>query len=283
MRIGDDIKIIRELLNITQMELASMLNVPFELINRWENNEVLPEENNIDRIYSFAFKKKIYLNTLYEHMFKDEYSFEDYVVLFHGAKNMIEGKIDLLHSKKSNDFGNGFYLGETFAQASLYITYSRSNKIYSFLLKKKDLKILKFGVSQDWMFAIAYYRGWFDKYVEHPMIKSIINKVEEADIIIAPIADNRMFDLIDEFVSGMITDYQCKHALSVTDLGYQYIIKTEKALANLKPLEEMFLCSEERKSYINRRLNSNKLNQDKVKIARMEYKGKGHYIEEILK
>ena len=133
------------------------------------------------------------------------------------------------------------------------------------------------------MFAIAYYRGWIDEYQDHPIIKSIKDKVENADIIIAPIADNKMFDLIDEFVSGMTTDLQCVKALSATNLGFQYIAKSEKAINQLKILSEMFLCEEEKKGYVNKRLDANKVGLDKVQIARIEYKNKGKYIKELLK
>ena len=92
-----------------------------------------------------------------------------------------------------------------------------------------------------------------------------------------------MFDLIDEFVSGMTTDQQCKHALSATNLGFQYVIKSQNALNQLEFLDEMFLCEKERNDYLSKRLEYNKIGLDKVKVARIEYKNKGKYIGEILK
>ena len=86
MNIGDVIKIIRELLNLTQQELALKLGVQYELINRWENNKVVPENRNINMIYSFAFDNKIYINNIYEQFYKEENTDENNVVLFYGAK-----------------------------------------------------------------------------------------------------------------------------------------------------------------------------------------------------
>ena len=283
MNIGDVIKILRELLNLTQQELALKLCVQYELINRWENNKVVPENRNINMIYSFAFDNKIYINNIYEQFYKEENTDENNVVLFHGAKEKISTKIDLNHSKKQNDFGIGFYLGESFYQAATYISYSKSNTIYSYVLNTCNLKIIKFDVDLRWMLAIAYYRGWIDDFKEHEIIKEIISEVESSDVVIAPIADNKMFDLIDEFVSGMTTDEQCKQALSATNLGFQYVIKTNKGLDQLNFLDEMFLCEKERNNYLSKRLESNKIGLDKVKIARIEYKNKGKYIGEILK
>ena len=283
MKIDKDVKIIRELLDISQQELAEDIGTSYEVINRWENANVIPEDNNINSLYSYAYKKKIYLNIIHEQMLKDTYNDQNNIVLFHGSKRGINEEIDLNHSKIINDFGKGFYLGETFEQAATYIAYSKSHYIYSFLLNIENLKIIKFNVEEEWMFAIAYYRGWIDEYQDHPIIKSIKDKVENADIIIAPIADNKMFDLIDEFVSGMTTDLQCVKALSATNLGFQYVAKSEKAINQLKILSEMFLCEEEKKGYVNKRLDANKVGLDKVQIARIEYKNKGKYIKELLK
>ena len=283
MRISDDVKIIREILNLSQEELAEKINIPYEVINNWERKGIVPEDKSIDILYSFAFEAKLYINNIHEQMLIDEYSHDDNIVLFHGSKNKIIDKLDLKHSKNNNDFGVGFYLGESFKQAATYISNDKSHYIYCYSLNTKDLNILKFDVSEEWMFAIAYYRGWIDEYKDNKMIKDIINKVEEADVIIAPIADNNMFNLIGEFVSGMITNMQCKHALSATNLGYQYVIKNEKILARLNLLDELFLCNEEKKYYIDVRREANDIGFNKVKVVRIEYKNKGKYIEEILK
>ena len=68
------------------------------------------------------------------------------------------------------------------------------------------------------------------------------------DVIIAPIADNRMFDIINEFVENEITDEQCRHALAATNLGYQYVLKTVKAVDSISYLQEMYVCNKEKES-----------------------------------
>lgn len=127
------------------------------------------------------------------------------------------------------------------------------------------------------------FRGWIDNYKDYNKIKNIIEKIESFDIIVAPIADNKMFNLIDEFVSGTIIEEQCKHALSATNLGSQYEIKSEKALSKLKSIGELFLCDEEKKDYSIKRFELNKIGLERVKVCRIKYKNKGKYIEEILK
>ena len=103
------------------------------------------------------------------------------------------------------------------------------------------------------------------------------------DIIIAPIADNRMFDIISEFVRGEITDLQCEHALAATNLGFQYVLKSENALKNISLIKPLYVCSREKEKLVNLRLEMSDLSQDKVRVARIEYRGKGQYIDELLK
>lgn len=46
-----------------------------------------------------------------------------------------------------------------------------------------------------------------------PRARELLVRLESADYVIAPIAGNRMFQIIDEFAAGEITDAQCEHAL----------------------------------------------------------------------
>lgn len=282
MNISKDIKIIRELLNITQEELAKDLNVSFETISRWERGENDSNIKNINNVYSYAFSKHIFLNSIYEELIKEEYQTDNTKVLFHGCKGGdLVLPIDLANSKSHNDLGTGFYLGATYKQASAYIANSIKGNVYIFTLKTEKLKTYKFNVNREWMIAISYYRGWMDSFSNHPIIKKITEKVENNDVLIAPIADNRMFDIISEYVRGEITDLQCEHALAATNLGYQYVLKTDKALANTSLIQSVFVSDAEKKSIISESLNSSNISHDKVKVAKITYRGKGQYFDEV--
>ena len=120
-------------------------------------------------------------------------------------------------------------------------------------------------------------------YENHPIIKKLIEKSCDCDYIIAPIADNRMFQIINSFIMGEITDEQCKHCLAATNLGYQYVFKSDKAIKSLKMLERCYISEKEKEYYKKMRNSDAKLGDDKVKLARIKYRGKGRYIDEILK
>lgn len=107
--------------------------------------------------------------------------------------------------------------------------------------------------------------------------------MEGIDYIVAPIADNRMFEIIDSFIDGEITDVQCQHCLSATNLGNQYVFITQKAIDQITLLEKCYLSEQEKEFYLTSRLESFKMNLDKVKLVRKQYRNQGEYIEDILK
>ncbi len=133
------------------------------------------------------------------------------------------------------------------------------------------------------MLTIAYYRGRLDEYRNTKLVKKLTRALNDIDYIIAPIADNRMFEIIDSFIDGEITDVQCQHCLSATNLGMQYVFVSKRALSGIKLLEKCYLTKLEKDSYLNSRQESFKMNMDKVKLARKQYRNQGEYIEDILK
>ena len=91
--ISEDMKIVRELLKITQEELADELNVEPLTIKRIENGITNTSKRTLDLFYDFIYLKKIYLNKIKEMFYKEELIKEK--LLFHGAKSTIIGNIDL--------------------------------------------------------------------------------------------------------------------------------------------------------------------------------------------
>ena len=82
------------------------------------------------------------------------------------------------------------------------------------------------------MLAICHYRGTIKEFDDNEIIKRIVSDVESADVVIAPIADNKMFYIISQFTEGDINADVALHSLSASKLGLQYIFKTDKAINN---------------------------------------------------
>lgn len=277
-----DLLSIREILGLTQSELAAKLNVQQVTISRSEQGETKPSDALLEKVYGYAFDKKINLSKLKGMLWSEKVN-PEHKLLFHGAKSIIEGPLDAHKSRTNNDFVQGFYTGESYEQAISFISGFNKSCVYFIDFNPENLKCRKYVVDQEWMLTIAYYRGALEGYESHPLIKKLIKKSRDCDYIIAPIADNRMFQIINSFVGGEITDEQCKHCLAATNLGYQYVFISDKAVKNINLVERVYISDSEKEHYKGIRTADSKLGADKVKLARIEYRGQGRYIDEILR
>lgn len=278
---SDDLKAIREILGITQTELAARLGVQQVTLSRNETSKTEASNGLLEKVYEFAFVNNIKLGRLKE-MFWLENTGPGHKLLFHGAKSEIDGGIDISRSRANNDFGPGFYTGESYEQAISFVAGFEQSSVYYLDLDESHLKCKKYEVDQEWMLTIAYYRGALDDHHDHPIIRGLVREAENCDYIIAPIADNRMFQIINSFTTGEITDEQCKHCLAATNLGKQYVFTSERAVRQIKILERSYISRSERDYYKSMRGGTSKLGDDKVKLALRQYRGKGRYIDEIL-
>ena len=277
-----DIEIVMELLDITAKDLADNIGVTPTTISRWRKREEQVSSSNLNAFYNFAFRKGIRLNKIKEQLFKEDCG-RNSIILFHGAKTYIDGRISIEKSKSTNDFGRGFYCGESLEQAAMFVANYPESSLYILEFDKTDLSYTQLNVDRDWMLLIAYFRNKLNDYAKHPVILDLLSKLEGVDYIVAPIADNRMFEIIDSFIDGEITDVQCQHCLSATNLGNQYVFVTDKALSQLQILRHCYLASDEKSYYLSYKQEESRVGNDKVKVARKKYRGKGEYIEDILK
>lgn len=276
-----DLKSIREILGVSQSEFADQIGVEQVTISRNELGKTNPSAKILENVYTFAFAKNIKINKLKEMFWRDDLKKHE-KLLFHGAKSKIDGEIDIHRGRHNNDFGQGFYAGESYEQAISFVSGFENSSVYYICFNDDDLTYKRYEVNQEWMMTIAYYRGALDEYKNHPVVKKIIEQSRACDYIIAPIADNRMFQIIHSFIEGELTDEQCKHCLAATNLGMQYIFVSEKAVSQAKLIERCYISHNEREYYKNIRLEESKLGANKVKLARKQYRGKGQYIDEIL-
>ena len=127
------IKQIREHLNMSQTELADLLNVSFATVNRWENGRAVPNKLAQTKLYEICKENAV---SVYDIILEkianaaDSISLsEGRVLLYHGSKSGIEGKIEP-KSRSQCDFGKGFYMGTDPSQALTLICDYDKSKYY---------------------------------------------------------------------------------------------------------------------------------------------------------
>lgn len=247
------------------------------------DSENIPKEI-FEKIYNYAYNNKLYINDIRWLEEKEQLS-RDEILLAHGSRENIRGEIRLDMSGDSNDFANGFYCGESLKQAGMFVSQEPNSSLYiiSFNTQPVNLIGYKFSVSTDWMLAVAYYRDTLGKYKDADRVREIIWDVENSDYIVAPIADNRMFQIIDAFTDGQITNLQCQYALATTNLGYQYVFKTQNAVGHLEILDHLYLCEVEKNRYNIDSQEESNTSLIKANLAKKKFKEAGVYIDELLK
>ncbi len=274
--IADDIGFIIEAEHINKNEFAEEANISRTTLDEIIKNNIT-SKNIYEKIYSFIYSKKYRINSVKEELIKEKF----HNVLFHGSKDGLSYISDK-GSRDSCDFGNGFYLGETYNQALSFVCEKDSSSVYSFRYSLDGLKIKRFECNLEWMLAICYYRGTIEEYKSKDIISKIISEVEDADVIIAPIADNKMFYIMAQFTDGEINADVALHSLSASKLGLQYIFKTDKAINKLIPIERYYICKSEKQDCKDKLIERGFEIDTKLKLAKREFKD-GLYIEEILK
>ncbi len=275
-----DIERIKQYFELNDEELACKVSISRANLIRYQNGTLIPSFCSLENIYSFSYTSGLDLNLIKSRFLQENRNGN--ILLFHGARNVIEGEIDNAHSIKPNDFGSGFYLGTNLTQAAMWICLSSSGCVYPFYFENKDnLKYKEFSSSREWLYAVLYYRGAFEGKQIPKQVLDIVNEIEKLDYIIAPIADNRVYELINSFIKGEITDEACLHAISLTDLGKQYVLKSNDAIKSLNNIECLYLPKEEKNYYLKVKNAQVEEYTKQVKMALLEYRRKGKYIDEL--
>ena len=130
--------------------------------------------------------------------------------------------------------------------------------------------------------VVAYNRGRMDKIKDSQLYNFYKNYLLNKDLVIGNIADDRMFNVIDNFFEGMITDKALVSSLSALKLGKQYVMLTQKGCDRVRIEKEISLSYLERKCLqkisIENRLKCVNLANNICK----NYRREGYFFDELL-
>ena len=146
------------------------------------------------------------------------------LTLYHSSTEIVE-KPDTLHSRDYLDFGKGFYLTTIREQAEKYaLRFKRRHKqswlnVYDFSFDPSEWNILKFEI---------YNREWLD-FVFKCRKGNVIN---EYDMIVGGIANDKVILTLDLFFSGQISEEVALERLRFEHPNIQYCIRSQEILDN---------------------------------------------------
>ena len=281
----DLIKKMRTHMNMNQTEFAEKLNVTFATVNRWENGRALPNKLAQDRIYDLC---KTYNVPVYDMVIEkidaasNSLELEQgRVLLYHGSKSGIEGKIEP-KSRKQCDFGKGFYMGTEPNQALTLICDYESARLYMVSISLESLAVLDVPANLEWAMIVAYHRGRMEKIKGTPLYRKYQEITKNKDLVIGSIANDRMFFIIDNFFIGNITDAALVNSLSALELGKQYVAVTQKGCDAVRIEKEIAI------SYLEKLFLKEISEANRVKGSSLandickNYRRKGLFFDEIL-
>lgn len=246
------IKEIRNYLNLSQSQLAEMLNVTFATVNRWENGHSEPNKLAQSKMYEFCKEKSVPVYDMILNKIKnatENIVLDDgRIILYHGSKSGINGMIEP-KSRKQCDFGTGFYMGTEPNQALTLICDYEKSKFYIVSINTDNLNHIEVQPNIDWAMLVAYHRGKMEKIKGKTFYNKYRDMTANKDLVIGNIANDRMFFVIDNFFVGNITDAALVNSLSALQLGKQYVAVSQKGCnavrieteINLSYLERLYI------------------------------------------
>lgn len=231
------IKKIRAYLNMSQTELAELLNISFATVNRWENGRAIPNKLAQSTLYELCKEHNVPVYDMVIDKIKEATNNvktdSNRTLLYHGSKSGIQGAIEP-KSRSKCDFGKGFYMGTDPSQALTLICDYDKSKFYIVSVSLEELEVLNVSANLEWAMIVAFHRGRMDKIKGTAFYNKYRDMANEKDIIIGSIANDRMFYVIDNFFLGNITDAALVNSLSALELGKQYVAITQKACDSVK-------------------------------------------------
>ncbi len=168
--------------------------------------------------------------------------------LYHGSKKGIVGKIRP-NSRDICDFGVGFYTGDMEEQPMGLIASWAESHFYELECDLNGLKVLDFANDRDskldWALYIGYHRmrSVYEEY--RKLCDRYASYDDEYDVVAGLIANDKIYELMDNFFDGSLCDKALIEGLERARLGKQYVFKTDIACSRIQIVSDRILTKEE--------------------------------------
>ena len=205
------------------------------------------------------------------------------VILYHGSRGGIVGIIEP-KSRLRCDFGAGFYMGTNPDQAKTLVSNDQAPYFYKLELDLSGLstdRVLRLD-GMEWAYFVLYNRGRLDSVKKSALYKQCARLASDKDIIIGPIADDAMNEVMNRFIHGDITDKAFLECIRGLDYGIQYVAKTEAACGCVTVLEGKELYGKELDDAALLAEKRRKEGRDLADVMQRRYRREGRYFDEIL-
>lgn len=139
------------------------------------------------------------------------------------ASNMRVEKPDVRHSRKDLDFGRGFYVTTIRRQAEKYAS--------RFIRRGEEawMNIYDFKINPD-RWRIKRFERYDEEWIDFVMQCRSGKMTDDYDMIVGGIADDKVFETVDLFFSGLLPKAEALKRLVYEKPNIQYCIRSEYML-----------------------------------------------------
>ena len=165
------------------------------------------------------------------------------MIVYHGSDHIIETPL-YNGSKRSNDYGYGFYTTESMELAMEWAcSDNRDGFANIYELNTNGLEILNLNDPQynilNWLAVLTKYRSYWQSGSVAEEAKNYLQKnffvdPSDYDIVIGYRADDSYFSFAQDFVSGAISLRKLSEAMRLGKLGEQIVLKSEKSFSQIR-------------------------------------------------
>ena len=165
------------------------------------------------------------------------------MIVYHGSDHIIQSPV-YNGSKRTNDYGYGFYTTESIELAKEWACSDGQDGVVNIYeidldslrvlnLNSPDLNIL------NWLAILTKYRSYWQKGSVAEEAKTYLQRnffieTSDYDVIIGYRADDSYFSFAQDFVSGAISLRKLSEAMHLGKLGEQIVLKSEKSFSQIR-------------------------------------------------
>ena len=176
---------------------------------------------------------------IYRKQTKGEYP----MIVYHGSSHIIQKPV-YNGSKRSNDYGYGFYTTESIELAKEWACSDGQNGFANkYEADLRNLNVLNLNSPEynilNWLALLTRYRSYWQKNSIAEDAKTYLQEnflidVDPFDVIIGYRADDSYFSFAQDFVAGTISLAKLSEAMRLGKLGEQIVFKSKRSFSHIR-------------------------------------------------
>jgi hypothetical protein len=151
--------------------------------------------------------------------------------VYHGSYCKVR-EPSIYEGRSNTDFGLGFYVTPNLEMAEKWACRKTKAVINEYDLDTNGLTHYRFRLDSEWLNFVVSNRSDFAADYE-------------CDLLVGAIADDRLFQIIEQYEGGFLSEDVAVEALNCIKVGEQFCIKTTKGLEYLKFVKSVELSTEQ--------------------------------------